>query len=339
MAKKMRAVQVPAAKANFEVIERDIPEPGRGEVRMKVQACGLCHSDMLTKEGVWPGVSYPRIPGHEVAGVIDAVGPDVPPVWHEGDRVGVGWYAGHCGYCNSCRRGDFVTCERGQITGITRDGGYAEYVCVRFEALARIPAEVAPVDAGPLMCAGITTFNSLRNSGARGGDLVAILGIGGLGHLGVQFAHNMGFRTVAIARGKDKEPLAKKLGASLYIDSQTSDPAAELMKLGGARVILATATSAEAMAATVGGLAINGKFIILGADMQPMQIVGAMMIGKRGTIQGWPSGASIDSEDTLAFSAQTGVKPMTETFPLEKAAEAYDRMMSNKARFRVVLTT
>ena len=335
---KMRAVQVARPTAPFEMVERDIPEPGKREVRIKVQACGLCHSDVLTKEGMWPGIEYPRVPGHELAGVIDAVGAEVPE-WRVGERVGVGWYGGHCGYCERCRRGDFMTCLRGQVTGITRDGGYADYAVAPFQALARIPDEVSPVDAGPLMCAGVTTFNSLRHSGARAGDTVAILGIGGLGHLGVQFAARMGFRTIAIARGKDKEPLAKKLGAQFYIDSQASDPAAELLKLGGANVIAATVTSSEAMAATVGGLAVNGKLIILGADFQPMQVNGVALITGRRAIQGWPGGAAIDSEDTLRFSAMSGVKAMTEVYPLEKAEEAYQRMMSNKARFRVVLTT
>jgi D-arabinose 1-dehydrogenase-like Zn-dependent alcohol dehydrogenase len=338
MAKKMRAVQVTKPKAPFEMVERDIPEPGRREVRIKVGACGLCHSDSLTKEGIWPGLQFPRVPGHELAGVIDAVGSEVPE-WRAGERVGVGWYGGHCGYCSSCRRGDFVTCMRGQITGITRDGGYADYVVVPFEALARIPADLAAVDAGPLMCAGITTFNALRNSGARPGDTVAILGIGGLGHLGVQFAAHMGFRTIAIARGKDKEPLAKKLGAHVYIDSQSADPAAELQKLGGAKVVVATATNAEAMTSTIGGLGISGKLIVLGAPFEPLKVSALDLIGARRGVQGWPSGSSIDSEDTLRFSVMSGVKPMIEQYPLEKAEEAYQRMMSNQARFRVVLTT
>lgn len=335
---KMRAVQVRSPKGPFELVERAIPEPRAREVRVKVQACGLCHSDSLTKEGIWPGIQYPRVPGHEIAGVIDAVGGEVPE-WKPGQRVGIGWYAGHCGYCESCRRGDFVTCARGQIAGITLDGGYADYVVVPFEALALIPADVPPIDAGPLMCAGITTFNSLRNSGARGGDLVAVLGLGGLGHLGVQFAAKMGFRTVGIARGRDKEALARQLGAHHYIDSASQNVAEELMKLGGARVVLATATSGAAMAPAIGGLAINGKLIVLGASPEPMPVSTLEMLGARRTIQGWPSGASIDSQDTLAFSARTGVRPMNEVFPLERAAEAYERMMSGKARFRVVLTT
>lgn len=334
----MRAVQVTSPGAPFELVERDIPIPGPRQVRVKVQACGLCHSDSLVKEGIWPGIQYPRVPGHEVAGVIDAVGTEVPE-WRVGQRVGIGWYGGHCGYCDSCRRGDFVTCQHGQICAITYDGGYADYIVVPFEALALIPDDLSAEDAGPLMCAGITTFNSLRHSGARAGDLVAILGIGGLGHLGVQFASRMGFRTVAIARGKDKEPLARKLGAQRYIDSQTSDVGAELMKLGGAKVVLATVTSGNAMTPAISGLGIDGKLIILGASPEPIQVNGLEMIGERRSVQGWPSGSSIDSQDTMAFASMTGVRPMTETYPLDKAAEAYERMMSGKARFRVVLTT
>lgn len=335
---KMRAVQVTKPGGPFELVEREMPQPGPRQVRIKVQACGLCHSDSLTKEGHWPGITYPRVPGHEIAGVIDAVGSEVPQ-WKAGQRVGVGWLGSYCGYCESCRRGSFVTCANQLISGITMDGGYQDYVLAPFEGLALIPDELTPVEAGPLMCAGITTFNSLRNSGARGGDTVAVLGIGGLGHLGVQFAARMGFRTIAIARGKDKEPLARQLGAHHYIDSQAGDVSEALQKLGGAKIILATATNAEAMAATMNGLSVDGRLIVLGADFKPMQLVTAGLIGRRSGIYGWPSGSSIDSEDTMRFSAMTGVRPMTETFPLEKAQEAYDRMMSNKARFRVVLTT
>ncbi len=303
-----------------------------------MQACGLCHSDALTKEGHWPGIKYPRVPGHEIAGVIDAVGSEVPQ-WKPGQRVGVGWLGGYCGYCASCRHGSFVTCANQLISGISMDGGYQDYVSVPFEGLALIPDDLSPIEAGPLMCAGITTFNSLRNSGARPGDTVAVLGIGGLGHLGVQFASKMGFRTIAIARGKDKEALARQLGAHHYIDSQVGSVSEALRNVGGAKIILATATSSDAMAATLGGLSVDGRLIVLGADFKPMQLVTAALIGQRSGIYGWPSGSSIDSEDTMRFSAMTGVRPMTETFPLEKAAEAYERMMSNKARFRVVLTT
>lgn len=335
---KMRAVEAASPKGPLKLVEREVPQPGPRQVRIKVQACGLCHSDSLTKEGTWPGIEYPRVPGHEIAGVIDAVGDGVPE-WRPGERVGVGWYGGHCGHCESCRRGDFITCRNLRITGVLQDGGYADYVVVPFEALARIPDELTAVEAAPLVCAGVTTFNSLRNSGARPPNLVAVLGIGGLGHLGVQFAAKMGFRTVAIARGKDKEPLARKLGAHQYIDSQAENVSEQLQKLGGATVVVATATSNQAMADTLGGLGLNGKLIILGASFELLQVNTVPMIGERQSIAAWPSGTSKDSEDTLAFCALTGVRPMTEVYPLERAAEAYERMMSNKARFRVVLTT
>jgi len=336
---KMRVVQVDHPHGPLQLAERDIPEPGAGSVRIRVEACGICHSDSITKEGIFPGIQYPRVPGHEVAGIIDAVGADVAG-WTPGQRAGVGWHGGHCGRCDSCRRGDFVTCRIApQMPGITYDGGYAEYMIAPAGALALIPEELSAVDAGPLMCAGITTFNSLRNSGARPGDLVAVLGVGGLGHLGVQFSAKMGFRTVAIARGTDKEPLAKQLGASRYIDSQAQDPAEELVKLGGAKVILATVTNGNAMSATLGGLAVGGKLIVLGAPPEPLEVSAGLLISGRRSITGWPSGASIDSQDTLAFSVLAGVRAMTEVFPLERAAEAYDRMMSGKARFRAVLTT
>ncbi len=335
---KMRVMQVSRPGGPFELVEREIPQPGPRQVRIKVQACGLCHSDSLTKEGLWPGISYPRVPGHELAGVIDAIGSDVPR-WKPDQRVGVGWLGAYCGYCESCRRGSFVTCLNQGVTGITMDGGYQDYALVPFEGLALIPDEISPVEAGPLMCAGITTFNALRNSGARPGDTVAVLGIGGLGHLGVQFASRMGFRTIAIARGKDKERLAKQLGARHYIDSTTTDPAAELQQMGGAKIVVATTTSAQAMGATIGGLSVDGRLVVLGADFTPMALNTAGLIGKRAGIYGWPSGSSIDSEDTMKFSAMTGVRPMIETFPLEKAQDAYNRMMSNNARFRVVLAT
>ena len=336
---KMRAVQVTRANGPFELVERDIPDPAPGSLRIKVEACGICHSDSMTKEGLWPGIQYPRVPGHEVAGTIDALGAGVLG-WSKGQRVGVGWHGGHCGYCDSCRRGDFVTCQiAAQVPGIAYDGGYAEYMIAPAGALAAIPEGLSPIEAGPLMCAGVTTFNPLRNCGARPGDLVAILGIGGLGHLGIQFAAKMGFRTVAIARGKDKEPLARQLGAWYYIDSRAQDPAAELLKLGGAKVILATVTSGDAMSAVLGGLGVNGKLVILGAAPDPMQLPGIPLILGRRSIVGWPSGSSIDSQDTLSFSLLTGVRPMTEVFPLERAAEAYEQMMSGKARFRAVLTT
>ncbi|MGD0826503.1 MAG: alcohol dehydrogenase [Desulfobaccales bacterium] len=336
---KMRAVQVPHPNGPLELVERDIPEAGTGSVRIKVQACGICHGDSLTKEGTFPGIQYPRIPGHEVAGIIDAVGPGVVG-WKTGQRVGVGWHGGHCGYCDSCRRGDFLACQNAaQIPGITYDGGYAEYMIAPAGALAMIPPELSAVEAAPLMCAGITTFNALRNSGARPGDIVAVLGIGGLGHLGVQFAAKMGFKTVAIARGKDKEGLARQLGATYYIDSLSQDPAVELARLGGAKVIIATATNSKAMSAVVGGLGVNGKLMIIGATMEPLDVPPVSLIMRRLSITGWPCGTSIDSQDAMSFSVLTGVRSMNEVFPLESATEAYERMMSGKARFRVVLTT
>jgi D-arabinose 1-dehydrogenase-like Zn-dependent alcohol dehydrogenase len=335
----MRVVRVTRANGPLELVEQPIPAPGPGSVRIKVQACGICHSDVLTREAILPGIQFPRAPGHEVAGVIDAVGAGVAG-WSAGQRVGVGWHGGHCGHCDSCRRGDFVTCQVAfQIPGINYDGGYADYMVVPAGVLAAIPEGLSPVDAGPLMCAGVTTFNALRHSGARAGDTVAVLGVGGLGHLGVQFAAKMGFRTVAIARGADKEALARKLGAQHYIDSAATDAAAELVKLGGARVILATVTSGKAMSAVVGGLGVNGQLVIVGAPADPLEIPAVPLLFGRRSIVGWPSGSSIDSQDTLAFSALTGVRPMTEVFPLERAAEGYERMLSGKARFRVVLTT
>jgi D-arabinose 1-dehydrogenase-like Zn-dependent alcohol dehydrogenase len=332
----MRVAQIPRPNGPFEIVERQIPEPGAGSVRIKVQACGICHSDSLTKEGTYPGIQYPRVPGHEVAGVIEAVGAGVAE-WKPGQRVGVGWNGGYCGHCDHCRRGDFFACVTGQVTGITYDGGYAEYMIAPASAVALMPADLPAGDAAPLMCAGLTTFNALRNSGARPGDVVAVLGLGGLGHLGVQYAAKMGFHTVGIARGKDKEALARKLGASLYIDSQAQDPAAELLKLGGAKVILATATSGEAMSAVQGGLAVHGTLVIVGAAAS-MQVSPLLLLTGCRSVKGWYSGTSIDSQDALAFSARTGVRSMNEPFPLERVGEAYDRMMSGKARFRVVLT-
>ena len=335
---KMRVVQVPRSKGAFEIVEREIPEATPGTVRIKVQACGVCHSDSITKEGLMPGIQYPRVPGHEVIGIVDAVGQGVAR-WKAGQRVGVGWHGGHCGYCDPCSRGDFFACQTStQISGVTFDGGYADYMVAPAEAIAAVPEELSATEAAPLMCAGITTFNCLRCSGARAGDVVAVLGLGGLGHLGVQFAAKMGFRTIGIARGKDKEPLAKKLGAHHYIDSQSQDPAAELLKFGGAKVILATVTNAEAMSAASGGLAVNGTFMIIGA-VPTMQIAPLQLLGGRQSVKGWYSGMAIDSQDTLAFSVLSGVRAMNEVYPIEKAAEAYDRMISGKARFRVVLTT
>jgi D-arabinose 1-dehydrogenase-like Zn-dependent alcohol dehydrogenase len=332
----MRVVQVPRAGAAFEIVERPIPQPAANTVRIKVHACGVCHSDSLVKEGHIPGIKYPRVPGHEVVGIVDALGPAVSS--HSvGQKVGVGWHGGYCGQCIHCRRGDFFACVTQQVTGLSFDGGYGEYMIAPTSALAILPEGLSPTDASPLMCAGITTFNALRNSGARPGDLVAILGIGGLGHLAVQFAAKMGFNTIAIARGPDKAPLAKQLGAARYIDSQKQDPAAELQKLGGVKVILATVTAGEAMSATLPGLAPNGTLMVLGAagamDANPL----FLLMGRR-SIKGWYSGTSVDSEDTLRFSVQSGVRSMNEIYPLEKAPEAYERMMSGKARFRAVIT-
>jgi D-arabinose 1-dehydrogenase-like Zn-dependent alcohol dehydrogenase len=333
----MRAVQVGSAGGALELVELEIPAPGPHQALVKVEACGICHSDSMTKDGSWPGVQYPRVPGHEVAGVIEALGPEVES-WKAGDRVGVGWHGGHCGHCANCRRGIFVLCERAQVPGISYDGGYAEYMVAPVEALARMPQDLADVDAAPLLCAGITTFNALRNSGARAGDTVAILGLGGLGHLGVQYARKMGFRTVAIARGEDKAPLAKELGAHHYIDSRKENVADALKALGGAKIILATVTNADAMTATLGGLALDGTLLVVGIAQEPIQVSGAQFIMGRDAVRGWPSGTSADSEDTLAFSALADVKPMIETYPLERAPEAYERMISGAARFRVVLT-
>jgi D-arabinose 1-dehydrogenase-like Zn-dependent alcohol dehydrogenase len=335
---KMRVVQVPYAGGPFEIVERDIPEPESGMVRIKVQACGICHSDEVTKEGQFPGIQYPRVPGHEVVGLIDAVGATVPPRWTIGERVGVGWNGGYCGYCDSCRRGNFFACETStQVTGVTRDGGYAEYLVAPFSALATVPKELSAEEAAPLMCAGVTTFNCLRNSGARPGDLVAVIGLGGLGHLGVQFAARSGFNTVAIGRGKDKEELAKKLGASHYLDTAAQDPAAGLQKLGGAKVILATVTSADAMKSVIGGLAPTGTLMIVGA-VPSLEVPALQLLLKSQQVKGWYSGTSLDSQETLKFSVLSGVRSMNESFPLERVNEAYERMEQGKARFRVVLT-
>jgi D-arabinose 1-dehydrogenase-like Zn-dependent alcohol dehydrogenase len=333
---QMRVAQISKPGRPLEIVERPVPVPGAGWVRIKVQACGICHSDTLVKEGHWTGIQYPRVPGHEVAGVIDAVGGGVT-AFKVGQRVGVGWNGGYCGQCDPCRRGDFFACVTGQVTGISFDGGYGEFMLAPVSAVARMPDELSPIEAAPLMCAGITTFNALRNSGARPGDVVGILGLGGLGHLGVQYAAKMGFHTVGIARGKDKEALARQLGAAVYIDNQASDPAAELQKLGGAKAILATATSGAAMSAVQGGLAVNGTMLLIGA-VESMQINPIFLLSGCRSVKGWYSGTSIDSQDTLTFSARTGVRSMNETFPLERAGEAYERMMSGEARFRVVLT-
>jgi D-arabinose 1-dehydrogenase-like Zn-dependent alcohol dehydrogenase len=336
MPKMMRAVEVPQPGSDFRLVERPVPQPSRGQVRIAVEACGICHSDSLVKEGHFPGISYPRIPGHEVAGRIDGVGEGVT-AWREGQRVGVGWHGGHCFVCDACRSGDFIECVRGQICGISYDGGYAEFMVAPQEALAAIPDALDAKAAAPLLCAGITTFNSLRNSGARAGDLVAVQGIGGLGHLGIQFARKLGYHTVALSRGADKRALALELGAHEYVDQDQSDAAKALQKLGGARVILATAPNSQLMTKLIDGLGRGGVLLVVGADPQPIQVSPYQLIGARRRIQGWPSGTAKDSEETLAFSALNAVTSRNEIFPLERAGEAYQRMLSNKARFRVVL--
>ncbi len=334
----MRAAVVPSAgDARLELRDLPLPEPVRGQARVKVEACGVCHSDVLTVQNIWPGLSFPRAPGHEVAGTIDALGPDTDG-WKVGERIGVGWHGGHDGTCDRCRRGDFITCRNLQIPGISYDGGYQQFMVTPVVGMARIPDALTAVEAAPLMCAGITTFNSLRNSDARAGDLVAILGIGGLGHLAVQYAAKMGFRTAAIARGSDKEQLARSLGAAHYIDSSRADVAAELQRLGGAKLVLSTVTAADAMEPVFGGLGVDGELLVVGASFAPLPVNTAAMIGARQSIQAWPSGTSADSEDAMNFSAQTGVRAMVETMPLERAQDAYDRMLSGAARFRMVLT-
>jgi D-arabinose 1-dehydrogenase-like Zn-dependent alcohol dehydrogenase len=333
----MKVAQIPQAGADFEIVEREIPKPGVGQVRIKVQACGVCHSDVLTKEGQWPGIQYPRIPGHEVAGIIDEVGSDVS-AWKMGQRVGVGWHGGQDGTCTSCRRGDFRNCQNLKIPGISYDGGYQQYMVAPVEALAAIPESLSDVEAAPLLCAGITTFNALRHSGALPGDLVAVQGIGGLGHLGVQFASKFGYKVAAIGRGSENMALAKKLGASVYIDSKSTNAAEALQAMGGAQAILATAPSSKAMTELIDGLAPNGKLIVVGVTFDPIEVTPVQLISRTRTIQGWAAGTPADSEDTLRFAELTGVRPMIETYPLEKAAEAYVRMMSGSAQFRVVLT-
>jgi len=333
----MRAAQVPKGGADFQIVEREIPKPGARQVRIKVQACGVCHSDVLTKDGLWPGIQYPRVPGHEVAGIVDELGAGVSE-WKLGQRVGVGWHGGHDGTCLSCRRGDFRNCSNQKIAGISYDGGYQEYMVAPAEALAAIPESLSAVEAAPLLCAGITTYNALRHSGAMPGDLVAVQGIGGLGHLGVQFANKFGYKVAAIGRGSENAALAKKLGAGVYIDSKSTNAAAELQKLGGAQVILATAPSSKAMSELIDGLGPNGKLMVIGATFDPIEVTPIQLIRGSRSIQGWSSGTATDSEDTLRFAELTGVRPMIETFPLEKAGEAYARMLSGHAQFRVVLT-
>src|SRR5213082_1223202 len=337
MNEKMKAAQINKPGGNWELVERDVPDPGPEQVRVKVEACGICHSDVLVKDGLWPGLQYPRVPGHEIAGRVDTVGDRVTN-WQKGERVGVGWHGGHDFVCEQCRRGDFGMCVNRKVTGIDFDGGYAEYMIAPAATLAAIPDELPAEEAGPFMCAGVTVYNALRNSGARVGEVVAVHGIGGLGHLGIQYARQMGFETVAVGRGKDKEPLARKLGAHHYIDSGTGNTVAELQKLGGARVILATAPNAKAISTLVAGLSTDGKLLVPAAPNEPLAVSMMPLIAGRRSVAGWYSGTAKDSQDTLEFSALTGVHPMIEKYPLSRVAEAYERMHSGKVRFRVVLT-
>jgi D-arabinose 1-dehydrogenase-like Zn-dependent alcohol dehydrogenase len=333
----MKVAEVPAPEADFQIVEREIPNADAGHVRIKVQACGVCHSDVLTKDGSWPGIQYPRIPGHEVVGIIDEIGEGVS-TWQKGQRVGVGWHGGHDGTCAQCRRGDFINCLNMKIPGISYDGGYQQFMLAPAEALVALPETLSDTEAAPLLCAGVTTFNALRHSGASPGDLVAVLGIGGLGHLGIQFANKFGYRVAAIGRNPENAGLAKKLGAHVYIDSKATNAAEELQKLGGAKVILATAPSSKAMSALIDGLGPHGRLMVIGATFDPIEVTPIQLIGGTRTIQGWASGIPSDSEDTVRFAELTGVRPMIEIYPLERAAEAYARMVSGKAQFRVVLT-
>jgi D-arabinose 1-dehydrogenase-like Zn-dependent alcohol dehydrogenase len=333
----MKAAQISKPGAEFQIVERDIPKPGAGEVRIKVQACGVCHSDMFTKEGQWPGIQYPRVPGHEVAGIIDEVGAGIS-VWKKGQRVGVGWHGGHDNTCLQCRRGDFRNCRNLKVPGISYDGGYQQYMVAPVEALVTMPDTLGDAEAAPLLCAGITTFNALRHSGALPGDLVAVQGIGGLGHLGIQFANKFGYKVAAIGRGPENAALAKKLGATVYIDSKSDNAAEALQEMGGAQAILATAPSSKATSELIDGLGPNGRLMVIGVDSDPIEVTPIQLIGKTRTIQGWAAGTPPDCEDTLRCACLTGVRPMIETFPLERAGEAYARMMSGHAQFRVVLT-
>jgi len=333
----MKVAQIPKAGAAFQIVEREIPRPGAGQVRVKVQACGVCHSDVFTKEGTWPGIPYPRVPGHEVVGLIDELGAGVSD-WKKGQRVGVGWHGGHDGTCLACRRGDFRNCQNLKVPGISYDGGYQQYMVAPVEALTVVPENLSDVEAAPLLCAGITTYNALRHSGALPGDLVAVLGIGGLGHLGIQFGNKFGYKVAAIGRGSENAMLAKKLGASVYVDNNLTNAAEALQKLGGAQVILATAPSSKAMSELIDGLAPNGKLMVIGVTADPIEVTPVQLIVGNRSIQGWASGTPADEEDTLRFAELSGVRAMTEIYPLENAAEAYARMMSGHAQFRVVLT-
>lgn len=336
MSETYRAVEV-SGPGKLIVVTRPVVMPGPGQVRVRVEASGVCHSDAMVVEGAWPGVEYPRVPGHEIAGRIEAVGEGVAN-WRPGQRVGVGWFGGECGHCESCRRGNFVNCSNMTITGLTTDGGYAELVIVEARALAAIPDGITAADAAPMLCAGVTTYNALRNAGLRPGDTVAIQGIGGLGHLAVQFARRMGFRTVAIARGREKETLARKLGAHDYIDSTEQDPTQVLLKMGGAHGILATASSGKSMGPLVGGLTARGKLIVVGASPEPLEIELAQLLSRSRAVLGEVVGTAIDEEDTLGFSVLQNIRPLIEFYPLEQAPEAYARMMRNEARCRIVLT-
>lgn len=333
----MHTMRINQAGSKFELIQEEIPQPGPLQVRIKVHACGICHSDVMTQSGQWPGIQYPRSPGHEIAGTIDEMGPSVPPIWKKGQRVGIGWNGGYCGYCIACRRGDFIACQNLQIPGIHYDGGYTQYVIAPAVALAALPDELSFAEAAPILCAGITTFNALRHSGAIAGDLVAIQGVGGLGHLAIQFANKMGFKTIAVSTGKDKEPLAKKLGAQIYLNSEIEDPVQALQDLGGMRAILSTAPSGKAMSSLINGLGRNGVLLVIGAGSDPIQVTPIQLIGGRKCIQGWPSGNSIDSEDTLKFCVLNNVRPMIEEFPLDQTQLAFDKMLKNDVRFRAVL--
>src|ERR1700726_1593674 len=333
----MKAVQIPKPGGDLEITEREIPKPGPAEMRIKVQACGICHSDAFTKDGSWPGIQYPRIPGHEVVGLVDELGDRVAE-WKKGQRVGVGWHGGHDGTCRAGKRGVFRNCQNGKVPGISYNGGYQQYMVAPVEAVVAIRESLNDAGAAPLLCAGITMFNSLRHSGAMPGDVGAVLGIGGLGHLGIQFASKFGYEVAAIGRGSENAALAKKLGASVYIDSKATNAAEALQNLGGAQVILATAPNSKAMSQLIDGLGPNGKFMVIGATFDPIEVTPIQLISGSRAIQGWAAGTPADSEDTLRFAELSGVRPMIETYPLERAAEAYARMMSGKAQFRVVLT-
>lgn len=332
----MKAAVIREAGGNFVIEHRAIPEPGPNQVRVKVHACGVCHSDNVIKQGTMPGLVLPRVPGHEIAGAVDAIGSNVQQ-WQPGDRVGVGWHGGHCYTCDACREGDFVTCDNKKICGVAYDGGYQEYMLAPVEALARIPDDLTDVEAAPLLCAGVTTYDALRRSAAKPGDVVAVQGIGGLGHLALQYAAKMGFRTIAISHGQSKRDLASSLGAVDYIDSSAEDAGQALLRRGGAKVLMVTAPHAGAVSALADGLARNGQLLLVAILHEPIQVNSRQLIRKRGSIQGWPCGSGIDSEATMAFSAAQDIRPSIEKFSLQDINKAWDRMISNQARFRVVI--